>query len=94
MRAENKAMSEYLRAHGFEGVKARYIEKGSLKGCWSLSGKLVDLWREQDARTLNGLGFWGFDGKPLHMFSGNGGMWQVFVRGHYEMLKENKNDRI
>ena len=96
MRPENKAMSEYLAREGLlNGVTVKYIVKGSLAGCWRLCmrsaipGKLFETWNEQDATTLNRLGFLGFDGKPLYKFSGNGGMWQVFVCGHYELLKAN-----
>ena len=96
MRPENKAMSEFLSREGLlNGVAVKYIAKGSLAGCWRLCvrsavpGKLFEKWTEQDASTLNRLGFLGFDGKPLHKFSGNGGDWQVFVRGHYEILKAN-----
>ena len=91
-------MSEYLAREGLlNGVTVKYIIRGSLAGCWRLCmrsnepGRLFESWKEQDASTLNRLGFLGFDGKPLDKFSGNGGMWHVFVRGHYEILKANDN---
>lgn len=36
---------------------------------------------------LNQLGFTSFDGRPLDKFSGNGGVFSVFVRGHNEFLQ-------
>jgi len=70
-----------------------FIWKGSLKGVWriSYSGKYwehANKWTPEIGEKLTGLGFVDFDGKPLHRFSGNGGMFQVFVRGHNELLKE------
>jgi hypothetical protein len=93
MRTENKTMAEYLAREGqLNGVAVQYITHGSLAGCWRLcmrskdAGKRFATWTEADAERLNRLGFVGFDGNPLHKFSGNGGMWQVFVRGHCELV--------
>ena len=91
MRPENKAMADFLASKGITGVVPKYIDKGSLRGCWRLciKGPVRGIWKQwamADAELLNGLGFVGFDGKPLGMYSGNGGMWQVFVRGHNELL--------
>ena len=101
MRTENKAMQVFLAKEGLlHGITAKYIREGSLRGTWRLcartpariagrTGRLFETWTEQDASTLNRLGFSGFDGRPLHRFSGNGGgMWQVFVRGHNDLATQ------
>ena len=96
MKPENKAMSRFLAQKGIKNVTAKYISTGSLRGCWRLyvrakqPDKLFETWTEKDADNLNSLGFTDFDGKPLGRFSGNGGMWQVFVRGHNELIEESK----
>ena len=93
MRPENKRMQDFLENHQISDVTPKYISTGSLKGCWRLcrrvkvQGKTIFFkWGSTDAEQLNGLGFTDFDGKPLGTYSGNGGSWQVFVRGHQELL--------
>ena len=91
MRNENKRMSGFLAGNGLPGVTAKRIRDGSLRDTWRLTirsnepGKLFEMWTVQDAATLNLLGFRWIDGSPLTWHSGNGGLWQVFVRGHDEM---------
>jgi len=97
MRVENKQMQEFLKANGINAVPW-YIFKGSMKGCWRIYGKhgkgfgwdAMDKWTPEIAEILNGLGFRDYAGKPLGQFSGNGGMFQTFVRGHYEFLEGGK----
>lgn len=93
MRPENKRMQDFLKVNGIDAVPW-YIFKGSMKGCWRIYGKhgkgfssdIMDKWTPELAEKLNGIGFRGFDGRPLGQFSGNGGMFMTFVRGHYELL--------
>jgi len=84
MKPENKRMQEYLVNNGIYATP-KYLQAGSLKGCWRLYNK-KDRWSEGLVRALNGLGFTNYNGKPLDQLSGNGGMFQVFVRGHSEFL--------
>lgn len=91
MRPENKRMQDFLKVNGIKATPW-YIFKGSMKGCWRLYNKdgqgFVNMkkWTPELADKLNGLGFKDYDGKPLGEFSGNGGSFQTFVRGHYEFL--------
>ena len=86
MRPENKRMKEFLMANGFARVIPKYIATGSLKRCWRLYDK-YQKWSLDIAKRLNDLGFMNFAGKPLDIYDGNGGMFSVFVRGHYELLE-------
>ena len=83
MLAHNKRMKDFLSNHGIKATP-KYLNKGSLRGCWRLWGQIK--WDLDLANKLNSLGFVDFDGTPLERFSGNGGMFSVFVRGHYEFL--------
>lgn len=83
-RDENARMRQWLDRQGVD-ARVKYIWTGSLKGRWRLFNPNVR-WTQELADKLNGLGFRDFDGKPLHGFSGNGGVFSVFVRGHEEML--------
>lgn len=87
MRPENKRMQDFLRANGVE-AHVKFIWRGSLKGCWRLFQPYATkiLWTQELQDKLNGLGFVDFDGKSLGKFSGNGGTFCVFVRGHNELL--------
>uniref|UniRef100_A0A6M3LUX7 Uncharacterized protein n=1 Tax=viral metagenome TaxID=1070528 RepID=A0A6M3LUX7_9ZZZZ len=97
MRPENKRMQEFLRGNGINAVPW-YIFKGSMKRTWRLygkNGKGSDLsnyqkWTPDLAEKLNGLGFRDYDGKPLGLYSGNGGVFCIFVRGHYDFLEGGK----
>ena len=95
MRPENKRMKEFLMANGFARVIPKYIATGSLKRCWRLTGiqdnnkigwEKYQRWTIDIAKRLNDLEFMNFTGKPLDIYDGNGGMFSVFVRGHYELL--------
>jgi hypothetical protein len=83
-RSENAAMEQFLAQNGVK-AKAHYIWDGSLRGTWRLSN-LNERWTPEWADRLNALGFLDYSGKPLGPYSGNGGMFQVFVRGHQELL--------
>lgn len=91
-RPENVKMQEFLRANGFPNAVPWYIDKGSMRGCWRIYSKQgkgfqnMDKWTMEIADKLTALGFKGFDGGTLGQFSGNGGMFHTFVRGHYEFL--------
>lgn len=86
MKLENRLMIEFLRCHGIE-ARVKYIATGSIAGCWRLYNPNVKWHGNADLiDKLNRLEFRDFDGKPLSNFSGNGGIFSVFVRGHYELL--------
>ncbi len=90
MRPENKRMQEYLKANGIEAIP-KYIATGSLKHSWRLYGTGGDGWEGYQKWTpelvekLTALGFRGLH-NPLGKFDGNGGLFSVCVRGHYEFL--------
>jgi hypothetical protein len=85
MRPENKRMKEFLASNGiFANVK--YIATGSLKRTWRLFNTNTQ-WTEDLAVKLNLLSFINYDNKPLGKYSGNGGRFSVFVRGHDEFLQ-------
>jgi len=96
LRAENQRMKKFLAEHGINAVP-QYIHTGSLKGCWRLYGLEQDgygHWIHQKwfgnyelQDKLKNLGFTDFDRTPLNDFSGNGGVFSVFVRGHDELLE-------
>lgn len=83
MRPENERMRLFLKSNGFT-VTPKYLAHGSMRGCWRFYRP--GSWTQTDANALNALGFSGFDGRPLDLFSGNGGLFCVFVRGHNELL--------
>ena len=92
MRPENARMQEFLEKHGIR-CKVRYIWTGSLKGTWSLYGK-DQKWTPELISKFTALGFKGFNGKPLDEYSGNGGTFSVFVRGHNEMLEGDEASKV
>ena len=85
-RPENARMADFLAANGIDATP-RYLFDGSLRGCWRLYNPATP-WSTDLAVKLNDLGFTDYDGKPLGEFSGNGGTFMVFVRGHNELLSE------
>ena len=88
-RKENLRMQKFLAGKGFR-VRVKRIHDGSMKGVWRIYGP-GQRWTEGLAEVLNKLGFTDFDGKPLGIYSGNGGAFQVFVRGFDEMASPSKN---
>ena len=84
MRPENKRMKQFLSNNGIKAVP-KWLPDGSLKHCWRLYGK-GQQWTPSLMEKLTSLGFVDFDYTPLGLFSGNGGMFSVFVRGHEELL--------
>jgi hypothetical protein len=85
MRPENKRMQEFLRRAGIN-CTPKYLATGSLKHTWRLYGK-AQWWTGELCNALTELGFLDYNNQPLHQFSGNGGVFSVFVRGHYELLE-------
>ena len=85
IRPENKRMQDFLAKHGIK-ADAKYLDTGSLKGRWRLSN-IDTKWTVELADRLNVLGFRDFDDRCLHKYSGNGGLFSVFVKGHYEFLE-------
>lgn len=91
MTEKNRAMYEFLKNHGIEATPM-FIKEGSMKGCWRLSGKVANArkianlldryqkWTPEITQKLTDLGFVGFDGQPLGIYSGNGGLFATFVR--------------
>jgi len=90
LRPENKRMRNWLKRKGID-ASVKYLWKGSMRGTWRLYNP-KEKWTQELADKLSRLGFRGFDGKPLHQFSGNGGMFSVFVRGHDELLGEDSGE--
>ena len=84
MRPENARMKVFLAQHGITATP-KYLYDGSLKRTWRLWGK-GQAWTQELQDKLNGLGFIDYNGDPLDQFSGNGGSFSVFVRGHNELL--------
>ena len=83
---ENIRMMEFLAKHGIK-CAVKYIWNGSLRGTWRLYGK-DQKWTPELMRKLTDLRFKGFDGRELTEYSGNGGVFSVFVRGHNELLED------
>ena len=83
---ENIRMMEFLAKHGIK-CAVKYIWNGSLRGTWRLYGK-DQKWTPELMRKLTDLRFKGFDGRQLDEYSGNGGTFSVFVRGHNELLED------
>jgi len=85
MRPENTRMKRFLEQYGVHCMP-KYIYEGSMRGTWRLYN-LHEQWTEQLQDMLTSLSFTDFQGKPLGQFSGNGGMFSVFVRGHDALLQ-------
>jgi len=97
MKLENQKMKAFLRANGISAMPM-YIKDGSLKHTWRLYGTtnkkdengrpIYQKWwgNKPLINKLTALGFKDFEGKELSDISGNGGVFSVFVRGHYEFL--------
>ena len=83
MGPENKRMQTFLKQNGINAMP-KYIATGSLKRTWRLYN-LKQSWSMDLADKLTALGFNGLHG-PLGKYSGNGGLFSVFVRGHFELL--------
>ena len=86
MNPENIRMMAFLTKHGIK-CAVKYIWNGSLRGTWRLYGK-DQKWTPELMRKLTDLRFKGFDGRELTEYSGNGGAFSVFVRGHNELLED------
>lgn len=79
-------MQQFLAQHGIDAIP-KYIKDGSLRGSWMLYAKDAK-WTMELADSLNAIGFTNLWHDPLGQYSGNGGLFSVFVRGHDELLKE------
>jgi hypothetical protein len=82
MKNINQKIKNYLKKNGIIATP-KFIDKGSLKGCIRLyhkTGANFDLWTIELINKLTELGFEDFDCKELTKFSGNGGLFSVFVR--------------
>jgi len=86
VRPENARMMEFLAKHGIK-CQVKYIWNGSLRGTWRLYNK-NEKWTPELMKKLTDLRFKGFDRNPLTEYSGNGGVFSVFVRGHDELLED------
>lgn len=74
----NKIIQDFLRKNGII-ARVKRIDKGSLSNTWRLYNP-NEKWTEELGLKLEDLGFRDFDGKPFNRFSGNGGVFSVFVR--------------
>lgn len=79
MRSENKKMKEFLKRHRIDAVP-KYIGEGSLRGSWRLYKKGVRWYGNRKLqKALIEIGFKNLWGKELDEFTGNGGMFSIFV---------------
>ena len=97
MRPENKRMQEFLKMNGIKAVPM-YFAKGSCKHSWRLYGltgekdsngqPIYQKWWDNQPLIdkMNALGFTSLFGDKLTHIHGNGGMFSLMVRGHYEFL--------
>ena len=74
----NKELQDFLSKQGIK-ANVKRIDKGTMKKTWRLYGK-GQKWTPELQNKLTKLGFKDFDGRPLNPYSGNGGMFSVFVR--------------
>lgn len=82
MRKENKSMIAFLKRHRIP-ARVKYIWDGSLRGTWRLYNPDITWYGNKELQEkLTSLGFKDFDGKELNDFSGNGGVFSVFVKGN------------
>ena len=88
----NKKMQSYLRENGFPLAVPKYFDRGSMRGTWRIYSKIkggglagYERWSAELALKFNTLGFLRWDGSPLDSFSGNGGMFMIFVRKNLEV---------
>jgi hypothetical protein len=84
LRPENQKMKDFLAQNGIE-CRVFYIADGSMKRTWRLYNPKTK-WSIDLADKLFSLGFVNFDGGHFDLYSRNGGVFCVFVRGHYELL--------
>jgi len=85
MRTENKNMQNFLKENGVK-ASVKFLWTGSMSGTWRFYDN-KQKWTTNLIAKLTWLGFVDFDGKPLSKYSGNGGQFSVFVKGHNEFLK-------
>jgi len=78
MKEHNTQMKTLLANQGIKCTPKR-MDAGSLKGTWRLYDK-SQRWTPDLIQRLTDLGFVGHDHNPLSQWSGNGGMFSVFVR--------------
>lgn len=80
MKIHNKQMVAHLKARGII-ARAKYIEKGSLKGFWRLYNLNITWWDNVELQQkLKNFGFTNWDGTELSNCHGNGGMFHIFVK--------------
>jgi hypothetical protein len=85
MRPENAKMKAWLREHGID-ARPRFITEGSMRGNWIIYGP-GQRWTKELIDLFSVLGFVGFDGQPLGPYSGNGGMFSIYVIPKYDPAK-------
>ena len=84
MLEHNRLMKQFLAKNGIKATP-KYLKTGSLKGTWRLYD-LKQPWTDALRAKLTLLGFKDFSGLPLGPYSGNGGLFSVFVR-HTDLTK-------
>lgn len=73
-------MVAHLKARGII-CRAKYIEKGSLKGFWRLYNPNTTWWDNKELQQkLKNFSFTNWDGAELANHHGNGGMFHIFVK--------------
>jgi len=78
MLEHNRLMKQYLANNGIKATP-KYLKAGSLRGTWRLYD-LKQKWTDVLRKKLTDLGFKDYSGLPLGPYSGNGGLFSVFVR--------------
>lgn len=79
MLEQNRNMAAFIQDNLGIKVIPKYFDKGSMRGTWRLYWK-GEKWSMEWAEKFNALGFTDCWNKSLGEFSGNGGMFQLFVR--------------
>jgi hypothetical protein len=83
----NKKIKNYLAENGIIATPM-LIKRGSMQGCIRIYQKTREFtndcnfsrWTQDLVNKLTKLGFRDFDGQPLTLFSGNGGLFCIFAR--------------
>lgn len=73
-------MKNLLAKNGID-AQVKYLDKGSMKGTWRIQNLNVTWYGNTELQAkMTELGFLDYSRQPLHDHSGNGGVFQVFVK--------------
>ena len=80
MKIVNQNMKNLLAKNGID-AQVKYLDKGSMKGTWRIQNAKVTWYGNKELQAkMTELGFLDYSKAPLNDFSGNGGVFQVFVK--------------